>query len=235
MKIVKVVLIIFTILLIYFLLRRYVFSTQLTSIADAKTLQVVPSSDLGGDTSSANFTYSIWFYVDDWNYKYGEPKVILGRMSSKEPQIGIILGAMTNDLKVSIDTYPSGAPETDDTPGNIHTCTVKNVPLQKWVHCLVSLYGKSLDVYIDGKLVRTCVLPGVAKVDNTTDVSITPMGGFSGFTSNFQYFSDATNPQQAYDLYKRGFGGGYLGNMFNKYKIKFVFLVDDKEQGNFEI
>ena len=67
------------------------------------------------------------------------------------------------------------------------------------------------------------------------DVFITPLGGFSGFTSNFQFWPNATNPQEAYNIYKKGFGGSALGNLFNKYRIKFVFLVDNQEQGSFEI
>ena len=47
----------------------------------------------------------------------------------------------------------------------------------------MSVYGRTLDMYINGKLVRTCILPGVAYVDQTTDVILTPLGGFQGTTS----------------------------------------------------
>ena len=226
------------VVVLYLIIRALFFSSQLTSIEDARKQQVIKASDLGaGDSNNtANFTYSIWFYVDNWNHKYGEPKIVLGRMTSpSEPQFGIVLGAMQNDLNISVETYPSTAQAVSDTSGTNHTCNVQNIPIQKWVHCLVSLYGKSMDVYIDGKLVRTCMLPGVAKVDTSTDVTITPLGGFSGFTSNFQFWPNATNPQQAYNIYKQGFGGSALGNLFNKYRIKFVFLVDNQEEGAFEI
>ena len=226
------------ILVLFLIIRALFFSNQLTSIEDAKTEQTVSASDLGaGDSNNtANFTYSIWINVDDWNYKYGEPKIVLGRMASlTEPQFGIVLGAMQNDLNISVETYPSTAEAQADSSGSSHTCNIQNIPLQKWVHCLVSLYGKSMDVYIDGKLVRTCVLPGVAKVNTSTDVTITPLGGFSGYTANFQFWPNATNPQEAYNIYKQGFGGSALGNLFNKYRIKFSFLVDNEEEGSFEI
>ncbi len=182
--------------------------------------------------SDGQFTISVWVFIDDWNYKYGEPKIVLGRMDTeKDPQFGIVLAPMQNDLNINIETYPS----SDNSSTSSHTCNVQNIPLQKWVHCLVSVYGKSMDVYIDGKLVRTCILPGVAKINNDTDLSITPLGGFSGLTSNFQFIPNATNPQEAYNIYKKGYGGSALGNLFNKYRIKFVFLVDNKDQGSFEI
>ena len=223
------------IIVVFLIVRAIFFNDSLTSVEDATRMQTIDPSNLGGgqNNSTSNFTYSIWFYVDDWNYRYGEPKVIFGRMNSPtEPQFGAVLGAMKNDLDITVETFAS---TMQGQPGTTHTCNVQNIPLQTWVHLLVSVYGKSLDVYIDGKLVRTCVLPGVAKVNNNTPVRITPLGGFRGYTANFQFWPNATNPQEAYNIYKRGFGGSALGNLFNKYRIKFVFLVDNQEQGSFEI
>ena len=54
-----------------------------------------------------------------------------------------------------------------------------------------------MDVYLDGKLARTCVLPGTAKVTESSNVYVTPAGGFSGSTNKLQYWDSATNPQQA--------------------------------------
>ena len=232
----KGILITIVVIVVIFLIYKAIFGdNSLSSLEDAKKMQQIASSSLGSSdsNSSANFTYSVWFYVDDWNYRYGEPKIVLahGGVSASSGGFGIVLGGMQNDLNIAVETYPS---ETS-TEGSQHTCNVQNIPLQKWVHCLVSVYGKSLDVYIDGKLVRTCVLPGIAKVDTSKDVFITPLGGFSGYTSNFQFFPNATNPQEAYNIYKKGFGGSALGNLFNKYRIKFSFLVDNEEEGSFEI
>lgn len=232
----KGILITVVVIVVIFLIYKAIWGdNSLSSLEDAKKMQQIASSSLGSSDSntSANFTYSVWFYVDDWNYRYGEPKIVLahGGASASEGGFGIVLGGMQNDLNIAVETYPSEA----STEGSVHTCNVQNIPLQKWVHCLVSVYGKSLDVYIDGKLVRTCMLPGIAKVDTSKDVFITPLGGFSGYTSNFQFFPNATNPQEAYNIYKKGFGGSALGNLFNKYRIKIVFLEDNQEQGSFEI
>ena len=179
-------------------------------------------------SSGYNLSYSSWIYVRDWDYKFGKWKNIFWKGNSSVPRHSpsIWLYPLTNSIKVV----------TSHTGTNAMTsCDIENIPLQKWVHCLVSVYGKSLDVYIDGKLVRTCMLPGIAKVDTSKDVFITPLGGFSGYTSNFQFFPNATNPQEAYNIYKKGFGGSALGNLFNKYRIKIVFLEDNQEQGSFEI
>jgi hypothetical protein len=239
MGIVQSVLIVLVCLVVLYLIVGWFFktSTQLTSMSDGKTPLVIPSSSLPSNNNTSNYTYSTWFYVDDWNYRFGEPKTILGRLDAdKHPSPSIGLGAIENDLQISVSCY-SQDPATGSAGSTpiVHKCSVRNVPLQKWVNLIISLYGRTLDVYIDGKLVRTCVLPGVAQVNPDADILVTPMGGFSGWTSNFQYWAAATNPQQAYNIYKSGYGGNALGNLFNKYRVKVSFLEDNKEQGSFEI
>jgi hypothetical protein len=209
---------------------RYFFggSNKLSGLKDAKSVTKIPASTLS-TTNSVNYAYSAWFYVDDWSYRYGEPKIILGRLDGDlEPSPSIVLGAIENNLKIQTTVYSS----TSGTKGSTHTCNVDNVPIQKWVNVIISLRGRTLDVYIDGKLVRTCVLPGVAKIANNAPVYITPMGGFSGYTSNIEYYGDSLNPQEAYNIYRSGYGGS--GFDF-PYSIKLELVKDGQEQGSVSI
>ncbi len=225
----KIIITIIVIVLIVVLLR-YLFSNQVTTpIADAKIMQRIPASDLVDDSrqSNSNFTHSIWFNIDNWNYRYGSRKHILYRDSDEFENLGIscFLAKMTNDLTIKVNTYGDIA----------HECTVKNIPVQKWVHLLVSVYGKSMDIYIDGKLVRTCVLPGLAKVDKSKDVLITPENGFSGYTSKYQFKPEPTNPEQAFNIYKAGFSKGGALSALSKYKLKMSFYSGEEEKASLEI
>jgi hypothetical protein len=226
-------------LIVVYIIAGYIFpkTSQLSAMMDGTKQQTIEASSLPSNKNSLNYTYSTWFYIEDWNYKFGEKKTILGRLDSdKNPSPSIELGAMDNDVTVSVSCYPKH--QSGNATGVkpiIHKCKVQNVPLQRWVNLIVSLYGRTLDVYIDGKLVRTCLLPGVAKIAQTSPIVITPNGGFSGWTSNFQYWANSSNPQQAYDIYKNGYGGSSLGNFFNKYRIKFSFMEDNTEKGSIEI
>jgi hypothetical protein len=136
----------------------------------------------------------------------------------------------------------NGSPAAGSTAGTVagpgstpSTCTIDNVPIQKWVNIVISLYGRTLDTYLNGKLVRTCVLPGVPNVKNNANINVTPNGGFSGWTTTFKYWSDASNPQDAYNIYKAGFGGSILANAFNKYRLRFSVVKDNIVSGSFEI
>jgi hypothetical protein len=204
-------------------------SSKLSGLTDAKKVTKISADDLE-QSNASNFAYSVWFYIDDWSYRYGEPKIILGRLDADlKPSPSIVLGAIENNVKIETTVYPSAQSDS----GSTHTCNVANVPIQRWVNLIVSLYGRTLDVYIDGKLVRTCVLPGVAKIANNAPVYITPLGGFSGYTSNVHYYGDALNPQQAYNIYRAGYGGSGIGGF--PYEIQVAYLKDGEEQGSFTI
>ena len=228
-----------------FIVIRYITKdvNTLTGLISGQTMQKIEPDNLASSSSSgntSNFTYSIWFFVDDWNYRYGEPKVIFGRMTTgtgqKEPCPSVALGPVQNNIIVSLAVYPGldEVPE-DGTNYIVHTCGIANVPIQRWCNLFVSVYGRTLDLYLDGKLVRTCVLPGVAKIDSSAPVYITPMGGFSGWTSRFQYWPDASNPQKAWDIYRAGYGGSLLGSIFGKYTVKVSLMEGDSEDSSFTI
>lgn len=233
----SIIIIIVIIILYYLFSWLFSTSTQLTTLQNANLKQTIISNTLKNNNNTSNFAYSTWFYVDDWNYRFGEEKMLLLRAKNlNDPGFGIMLGAMQNNIEVDVKCYPQNQ-STGILGKNsiIHKCSVDNFPLQKWVNLIVSVYGRTMDIYIDGKLVRTCVLPGVARIDPTDNIIVTPFGGFHGYTGNFQYWSNALNPQQAYNIYKDGYGGSVLGNLFNKYRLKISFLEDNQEKGSFEI
>lgn len=204
---------------------------KLLDFNDGNVEQVLPPSKIDSSTTS-NYTYSLWFYVEDWNYKYGKEKILLVRSDdNKNPCPKIALGAFENDLIVSLQTFPNIISKDNSTPAQTFNCTVKNVPIQSWVNALVSVNSRTLDVYLDGKLVKTCVMPGVAKVAGSSPIRITPNGGFSGYISNIEFFSKSSNPQEAWNIYRKGHGGS---NIFNKYKIKVAVLENNKERASYQ-
>jgi hypothetical protein len=256
---IKTVLLIIIIVVLLYVVIRYVFSdsTTLSSLSSGTTMQKIDAKSLatGAVANSSNFTYSIWFYVNDWNYKYGENKMLFGRMggltdststsvsgvSGKNPCPAVVLGSIENNLSIMLSCYPgsdaalSSDSVTDSDGSIVHTCSVSNIPIQKWVNLLISTYGRTLDVYLDGKLVKTCVLPGVAKINQTADVYITPSGGFAGWTAKFQYFANSTDPQSAWNIYKKGYGKSFLSNLFGKYQVKVTFSNNGTDTGGFTI
>lgn len=245
-----VLIIIILILFLYFVLN-YIYSstTVTTSIASGTTMQTIQASTLSTIKSgikSSNFTYSIWFYIDDWNYNYGKEKVLFGRVGAltstqgangsygKEPCPMVTFGGIENNLNVIMSVY-SGVGTTSSSIS--HTCNVSNIPIQAWCNLLISVYGRTLDIYLDGKLVNTCVLPGTAKINEDANVYITPVGGFSGWTSKFEYYPNATDPQTAWNIYQKGYSNSIIDDIFGtNFRVKF-YTVDSSgtETGSYTI
>ena len=233
---------------------KYVLSDPFTlqGMQNGQTASTIAASSLatnGSNVPSSNFAYSIWFYINDWNYRYGESKVVFGRMGSKsststgaisgvsgmDPCPAVILGAIENNVAVTLSCYP-GSNQEPTTPGGttvLHTCSVTNIPIQKWVNLTLSVYGRSMDLYIDGKLVRTCLLPGVANVNNNSNVYVTPAGGFDGWTSKFQYFPNSLNPQEVFNIYTQGYGS--WSSMLSSYQVQIALIENGQTQSSVTI
>jgi hypothetical protein len=255
--------IIITVVLIILVIMFFIFIFNdpytLSNLQNGQNMSTINASSLatnGSNIPSSNFAYSIWFYINDFNYQYGTPKVIFGRMGATSnstsgsipnvaglnPCPAVVLGAIQNNLDIFLTCYPglNKNPNSNLTTSStnnsiVHKCSVANVPVQKWVNLVISVYGRSLDVYIDGKLVRTCLLPGVANINNNSNIYITPSGGFNGWTSKFQYYPNSLNPQEVYNIYTRGYGGNLFTNFFNSYEVQITLLENGTSQGNIRI
>tara|TARA_Y100000389_G_C17463960_1_gene523962 strand:- start:36 stop:803 length:768 start_codon:yes stop_codon:yes gene_type:complete len=224
------------ILIVLYLIYKYYKSNKkdktLVKSHNAKQMKMINGGSLPKNRNT-DYTFSIWYYVDDWNYKFGEPKIIFGRMDSdNSPAPSVLFAPNNNNIHVTLAVYPN----KKSTQSNTYTCKLENVPLQKWTNLIITTENRALDIYLDGKLVKTCVMPGVPKVANASNILLTPNGGFSGYTNSFKYFSYSVNPKQAYDIYKSGLRPnlGSLG-IFDKYKFKMSFLKDNHEVKSVEI
>lgn len=218
------------ILIIYLISWMFRGSGKLTKLSSATRTQTLDGRSASTGNSS-NYAYSIWFNVSDWNYRYGEKKTIFER-GGKDGCISLSLGATENNLLIQTGLHSFG---DDLQVESVNVERLQNIPLQRWVNVLVSVYGRTMDIYLDGKLTRSVVLPALPKTCGESEIKITPDGGFKGHTSSLQIWQHALNPQEAYDVYAGGFGGSLFGALFNKYRLKLSILDGNEEKGSVEI
>ncbi len=205
------------VLLYYFLSWLFGSKTSYSSPKNATEEHAIDGGKLEKVPGSANVTYCIWIYVDNWNVNVNQPKPVLTHGS-----FSLTLGDTLNDLTIGCGVKG----------GNNNTCGIPNIPLQKWVCILVSLYGRSMDAYIDGKLVKTCILDNTAAISFNNPVTITPGGGFSGKTAGFRFIPHSTNPEQAWNIYREGVSDT---SMFARYGLKVQILKENKAVKEFVI
>ena len=150
--------------------------------------------------------------------------------------VTVTLGETVNDLDVVVRT-------TDNSISNpSKTCTIRNIPIQKWIHLVVSIHGRVIDLYLNGKLVRSCLsadVPNIGGLSNNHDVIVAPtvgsVNGFSGYHAKFEYYPEAIDPQTVYYLYRSGYGGGSFMDYLNRYQLKLAVLSNEVEQSSFII
>ena len=248
-----IIAIIAIILLINYIIS-YIFKTKyLAGYNKATNTTTIDAASLNDNTSISNpvnYSMSLWMYVNDWTYRYGEEKIIAARgfpinNTILLPSPSLTLGSIENQMIIRSSYYlPDGPPPSSATGANTTSnspitpvmcgvgCNpidesdqkllqtlginmnnlgqsenvISNIPLQKWINVIVSVYGRSMDVYLDGKMVNTFVMPGISAVNKQAGLSITPFGGFSGYTTRMLYLPNSVNPQQAWNIFSDGYG-----------------------------
>jgi len=112
----------------------------------------------------------------------------------------------------TISTVPDYVPiPTNLTNQNANTaCDILQIDMQRWIHVVVCVNGMSCDVYMDGKLVRSCPLPnypvivGQAYTAKILDDGKGAKGGFGGYISTTTIYSRALSPDIVYQNYMAG-------------------------------
>jgi hypothetical protein len=237
MNVGKIITAIIVIVLVYFIITWFFADgtrTVLTRLHNATVEQTIMASNLP-DNPSSHFTFSICFYVDDWNHAFGSMKTLYTRLDqNKNPCPKVQFDKYENNLIVTLATYPTG-PGSNASDAREESVTLENVPLQRWTSFILTVNGRAVDLYLDGKLVKTKILNNVPKASKS-NIYLTPSPGFGGSTANFLYINRSLNPREVYDLYKEGCGGqAWFTDLFNRYRIKLAFLKDGNEVNTFMI
>jgi hypothetical protein len=209
-------------------------TTNVSGFSDASKSLSVPCSKFG---ANANYGYSVWIYVDLWqNTATGtDPplkKNILTRCGTSAPVFNLYLDNAQNNLKLKMNN-------------NAKPCDIKNIKLQKWVNITMSVYGNTVDLYLDGKLVRTCVLTKLPTIQPTINDTLfvggttackgDSEGDLRGYISNVVYKSDYFTPEEAWNIYSAGYSGAGMFDFVNRYKLNFSVIKDDQTLGQVTI
>ncbi len=200
----------------------------------------IPAVYEGGE-----YSITAWIYVTAYKDQVGKAKHILElapNSTTGTPLSTLVvgLGPFNNKLMVRVNTNATGTEQL--TKGNVDKmfqptqvpsgqllndtmpiCDLPEVELQRWICVGIVLNGRTTDVYLDGKLARSCVLPSFYTVDpNGVSLKILQYNGFDGFLSNVYVHNAALNPDQMYRIYMNGpsdmtTGGfwGWIKSIFN--------------------
>jgi hypothetical protein len=223
----KLVLAVIVILLLLYV----IFKALTTSYSTLGTMQkwtnktTLTSGNLP-NSFKANSSISVWFYIKEWANSANVVTFFNNAGANSGSEIfKIYLKNDTNNIVI----------QPKATSSNPTNCEISEFPLQKWVNLIVSFNGSAMDVYVDGKLVKSCVVNMGSELAKTLSIVLgedptTVRNKDVGFITNVKLKSSPIAPQEAWDIYSQGFGGSPWSDLLNKYKVKLSFIVDNQEQ-----
>ena len=147
------------------------------------------------------------------------------------------------DQEVHMDdekvTTTDGAGNTISIPcvnSTTQNIKIENINIQKWVNIIMTVNNRTVDTYINGKLVKTVAFNNVIDTAafNSGGIIICPNGGFGGYISKTQYYPYFITPVKAWSIYREGFGDT-LETGLNKYNLALSFYEDAVEKKKYYI
>jgi hypothetical protein len=192
----------------------------INGMVDAKQLIVIPQDPESegavtidrsvNATEGIEFTWSVWIYIDDLTYKSGNYRCVFykGNDYAKNPNAtneetqglnfpnnapGLYISPNTNALIVMMNTFNVINEEI----------TIDNIPINKWVNVMIRCQNNTLDIYINGTIIKSHHLHGVPK-QNYGDIYVAPNGGFSGYISNLWYYDYALGTTEISNVVSKG-------------------------------
>jgi hypothetical protein len=196
--------------LVYYLYVNYFGATTvMTKSADLNT--AIPNISTIDKPTNLNYSYGLWLYVNSWDNS--KQKVIFTR---------------ANNIKLYLDTStPTLKCDIVESSG-VETVTVTdNFPLQKWVYVIISVDGRIVDSYINGKLVKSQKLSADTKQPGDSAAAPIVLGTFDAILAKFSRATSPMDPQTAWNNYNSG--NGISGGLFSvgSYGANLNFIKDN--------
>ena len=199
-----------------------------------KTGLIVPNSAFPTILGS-NFMFSIWFFIDDYNENISSCKYIssiIGILNGDlSPSLITFLTPGTNNLGIGILTSHSAQSQ-------MNFYFIENIPLQKWNCLIISVTDRTMDIYLEGKLINSYILQNFSIPLPKSSMYIGSSDNkyyFNGFITRARYQNNGVNPEEAYSIYKEGISTSFTGDFLNKYRLKVGLYEYQNKVGGFTI
>lgn len=107
-----------------------------------------------------------------------------------------------------------------------------NFPLQKWVYVVISVDNNVVDLYIDGKLIRSHKVDGISQVSESSDIIFDQL---DAFIAKMEREPKPMDPSYAWSKYMEGNGGNYFSRMLANYGGTLTLTKNDMDVREFQL
>lgn len=155
----------------------------------------------GSDNFDYQYAISFWVYVNSYppntNFSY-ESYVSLLNYGNKP---NVLFNVSTNSLMITMPASNDGTNNTFDVDanGNRIIYIKKNFLLQKWNNIIINYSGGTLDIFLNGELVKSTI--GIIPYMSLDNLSVGSDQGIGGGICNLVYYKHALNSSNIYYIY----------------------------------
>ena len=218
-----IILAVILVIILWYVYTIYNSAPTVASNIDLSTTQLAITGDQIKGGTSATYAIGCWLYVKSMPSSAIDIFQYVVNTTSKETIFGLTLDKSTPTLTAKIASGTSTQ--------NPKTVTItNNLPIQTWVHVVVSVSSTYIDTYLNGKLVQSTPFEnpftttdypadnknGPTFVSNTCPVIIT---GLSRWNTPL-------DPQTVWNYYAQGNGNAMQQMLGSDYHLNVIFKKD---------
>jgi hypothetical protein len=228
------------------------------SLASNATTNWISTAKFPTVGTSTRYAYGVWIYANQLGQTSNANAIFATKQGGAHPIDVTQVYDKTNAGNYTFIVYleankpvlhcgikTKGTTSETSCPAGSGNCTntfdvtiTDNFTLQRWVYLVVSVDNQFVDLYLDGKLVKSVKMVNTAFQDtsNAVSTSITAtdakslaavcFGLFPGvIIANFQRWETPLDPQSVWNYYMQG--NGQSGTL-KKYNVNLDFVKDNK-------
>lgn len=201
-------------------------SQSLTAKVDLGTQQAaIPAASIS-DPGSVRYSFETWVYVYQFDAT-GKYLFYRDATTTGGKNIGLKFDTNSPTLKLEYTTIGSGS---SGTPSSL--VISNNFPIQTWAHVIVSVDNNYIDVYMNGKLVKSIQ----ASLEAPSKGSNIEYGNPKAYLAKFVRNTYPIDPQTAWEHYTTGNGmTSMTSSVMGNYGATIVFNKDTAEYSKLQL
>lgn len=219
-----IILAVILVILLWYVYTIYNSTPSVASNIDLSTTGLSITGDKIKGGTSATYAIGCWLYVKSMPTANVDIVNYVVDSATKQVIFGLTLNSSTPTLSAKIASGTS-------TPTMKTVTITNNLPIQTWVHVVVSVSSTYIDTYLNGKLVQSTPFAdpftsnsypadnknGPTFVSNTCPVIITGLSRWNA----------PLDPQTVWSYYAQGNGNAMQQMLGSDYHLNVIFKKDD--------
>lgn len=182
--------------------------------------------------SNATRPNSSRYFLSWWIYVVQQQGSTMNIFEIKDSSTTRVKVNVSNTGEMKYYLYDSSGDSLKD-----HILTT-NLPYQKWVYCVLSVDNNVVDIYIDGKMVRSQRMnykPAHPDKNYKIEFARTTAGIDEFHLAKMERVPQPMDPTLAWNKYMEGNGGSYFSRILSNYGASFTITKDDLDVRKFDL